>query len=139
MYQDTITTFGLPALNDRFEMLRQLGNVFVVQPDILKSYLNESYLARVENRWLRAYVMQRTDFGDYSRKWWDDILGDGAAASGVMSNGALSNGDKGPSGGEKASSLLGGLMRDLGETMHLREERDRPLSMSQAPASAHAV
>ncbi|KAM0751654.1 Sec10-domain-containing protein [Meredithblackwellia eburnea MCA 4105] len=80
MYQDTISTFSLSVLNDRFEMLRQLGNVFIVQPEILKSYLTENYLARVENRLLRPFVMQRTDYSDFSRKFWDDILADEGAA-----------------------------------------------------------
>lgn len=76
MYQDTITEFGIPALNDRFEMVRQLGNVFIVQPEILKTYLNESYLARIENRLLRPFVMQRSDYNDKSRKFWNDIFGE---------------------------------------------------------------
>ncbi|GAA5996984.1 exocyst subunit SEC10 [Rhodotorula paludigena] len=75
LYQDTIATFALPALNDRFEMLRQLGNVFIVQPDILRSYLNEAYLARIENRLLRPFVMMRSDYGDYPRRFWDDVFG----------------------------------------------------------------
>lgn len=74
MYQDTIATFSIPTLNDRYEMLRQLGNVFIVQPDILKAYLNESYLARIENSLLRPYVMQRADYGDLSRRFWDDVF-----------------------------------------------------------------
>ncbi|KDE05767.1 hypothetical protein MVLG_03858 [Microbotryum lychnidis-dioicae p1A1 Lamole] len=75
LYQDTITSFSLTPLNDRFEMLRQLGNVFIVQPEILKSYLNESYLARIENRLLRPFVMMRTDFGDFKKAFWDNIFG----------------------------------------------------------------
>ncbi|SCV72671.1 BQ2448_4208 [Microbotryum intermedium] len=75
LYQDTVASFSLTPLNDRFEMLRQLGNVFIVQPEILKSYLNESYLARIENRLLRPFVMMRTDFGDFKKAFWDNIFG----------------------------------------------------------------
>ncbi|GAA5894708.1 exocyst subunit SEC10 [Sporobolomyces salmoneus] len=97
LYQDTISTFSLSPLNDRFEMLRQLGNVFIVQPEILRSYLNESYLARIENRLLRPFVMMRSDYGDFGRKFWDDIFGDttpstattASTTGGDASNGAL--------------------------------------------------
>lgn len=75
LYQDTIATFSLAPISDRFEMLRQLGNVFIVQPDILRSYLQEGYLARIENRLLRPFVMCRSDYGDYPRKFWDDVFG----------------------------------------------------------------
>lgn len=76
MYQDTISTYTIPGLNDRFEMVRQLGNVFIVQPEILKSYLTESYLARIDNRLLRPFVMMRSDYSEKSRRFWNDIIGD---------------------------------------------------------------
>lgn len=69
-------------------MLRQLGNVFIVQPEILRSYLNESYLARIENRLLRPFVMMRSDYGDFSRRFWDDIFGDTTATIGSNPPGA---------------------------------------------------
>ena len=95
LYQDTVATLNLSALNDRFEMLRQLGNVFIVQPDILKSYLTESYLARIENRLLRPFVMMRTDYGEHTRKFWEDVFGpeggvDVAAAGGGSAPGGFS-------------------------------------------------
>ncbi|GAA6011420.1 hypothetical protein JCM11491_002777 [Sporobolomyces phaffii] len=100
LYQDTISTFSLSALNDRFEMLRQLGNVFIVQPDILKSYLNESYLARIENRLLRPFVMMRSDYGDFGRRFWDDVFGDTIATSapGVAASSAAMGGGGGTGG-----------------------------------------
>ncbi|GAA6015669.1 hypothetical protein JCM10207_008166 [Rhodosporidiobolus poonsookiae] len=106
LYQDTLSTFSLPALNDRFEMLRQLGNVFIVQPDILSSYLNEASLARIENRLLRPYVMMRSDYGDFSRRFWDDVFGpdDAPGAGGAAAGGAAGGGAAGGAG-----SGLGGL------------------------------
>lgn len=109
MYQDTVSAFSIPPLNERFEMLRQLGNVFIVQPEILKSYLTESYLARIENRLLRPFVMQRSDYSDHTRKFWNDIFGD--------------EGEQGPMGPMTGvTSRLGGLMRDF-EGLGSREER----------------
>ncbi|GAA5924103.1 exocyst subunit SEC10 [Sporobolomyces koalae] len=108
LYQDTISTFALSPLNDRFEMLRQLGNVFIVQPEILRSYLNESYLARIENRLLRPFVMMRSDYGDFGRRFWDDILGDTGT---ILQDGTnvASSGPSGQTGGGLGLGRLGGL------------------------------
>jgi hypothetical protein len=66
-YQDTIVSFGLPALSERFEFLRQLGNIFLIQPDILKSYITENYLGRIEPILLRPYLAQRSDWAQFER------------------------------------------------------------------------
>ncbi|PWN48937.1 exocyst complex component Sec10 [Violaceomyces palustris] len=62
VYQDAISTFGIPAVSDRFEMLRQLGNLFIVQPAVLKSYMREAHLAKVDERLLRPYLLRRSDY-----------------------------------------------------------------------------
>jgi hypothetical protein len=81
VYQDTFASFGIAAVNDRFDMLRQLGNLFIVQPDILRSYMSESYLARIEPSLLRPYLVQRADYGDYPRRFWDEVVGGGNGAA----------------------------------------------------------
>lgn len=53
----------MPSLSERFEFIRQLGNVFLIQPDILRSYITENYLGRIEPALLRPYLMQRADWG----------------------------------------------------------------------------
>ncbi|GAA96373.1 uncharacterized protein L969DRAFT_91493 [Mixia osmundae IAM 14324] len=75
LYQDSIAAFGISTLSDRFDMLRQLGNVFIVRPEILKSYLSEGHLARIEPNLLRAYLTQRSDYSDFPQKTWNDIVG----------------------------------------------------------------
>ena len=62
-----MSTFSIPALNDRFDMLRQLGNSFIVQPNVLKSYMTESHLGRIDARLLRPYLAQRSDYSQFSR------------------------------------------------------------------------
>jgi hypothetical protein len=57
-----IKIFKIPALDERFEMLRQLGNIFVVKPEILKSILSEGYLARLDPSVLYPYLEKRIDF-----------------------------------------------------------------------------
>jgi len=71
-YQDTIATFSIPALHERFEFIRQLGNIFLVQPEILKSYITENYLGRIEPNLLRPYLAQRSDWGYVEKRFSDD-------------------------------------------------------------------
>ena len=66
-YQETMSAFAVPALVDRFDMLRQLGNSFIVQPNVLKSYMTESHLGRIDARLLRPYLAQRSDYSQFSR------------------------------------------------------------------------
>lgn len=72
LYQETIATYGLPALDERFEFIRQLGNVFLVQPGTLKSYVTEDYLGRIDSRLLRPYLAQRSDWGQIAGNY-DDL------------------------------------------------------------------
>lgn len=76
MYQDAIATFGLPALNDRFEMLRSLGNLFIVQPSVLKGYMREGHLSKIDERLLHAFLLRRSDYAKEVRD-----LNDAAAAA----------------------------------------------------------
>jgi hypothetical protein len=71
-YQDVVKSFGIPELNDRFDMLRQLGNSFIVQPDVLRSYLTEAHLGKVDARLLRPYLAQRSDYASFSRRFLED-------------------------------------------------------------------
>lgn len=64
--------FGIPEINERFEMLRQLGNSFIVQPDVLRSYLTEAHLGKIDARLLRPYLAQRSDFSSFSRRFLED-------------------------------------------------------------------
>lgn len=62
MYQDSVATFGIPALNDRFEMLRSLGNLFIVQPSVLKGYMREGSLGKIDEKLLHAFLLRRSDY-----------------------------------------------------------------------------
>jgi hypothetical protein len=66
-YQDTISTYNIPALDERYEFLRQLGNVFLVPAQSLKSYVSESYLGRIDAQLLRPYLAQRSDWNETER------------------------------------------------------------------------
>jgi hypothetical protein len=78
-YQDTIATFGIPALHERFEFIRQLGNIFLIQPETLKSYITENYLGRVDASLLKPYIALRSDWGQFE-KGFNDVNGEDAGA-----------------------------------------------------------
>ena len=66
-YQDAIISFNIPALYERFEFIRQLGNVFLVRPEILKSYITENYLGRIDSSLLKPYIALRSDWGTFEK------------------------------------------------------------------------
>ncbi|KAJ6490374.1 exocyst complex protein [Mycena vitilis] len=80
-YQDTIATFGIPALHERFEFIRQLGNIFLIQPETLKSYITENYLGRVDASLLKPYIALRSDWGQFE-KGFNDANGEDATTGG---------------------------------------------------------
>ncbi|KAK0545750.1 Exocyst complex component 5 [Tilletia horrida] len=86
-YQDAIAGFGIPALADRFEMLRQLGNLFIVQPSVLKSYMREGHLASIDEANLRPYLLRRTDYTRDVR-----AISDASSAPGPVSSSAFDAG-----------------------------------------------
>ncbi|KAG6821543.1 hypothetical protein H0H93_000052 [Arthromyces matolae] len=78
-YQDIVKTFNIPALNERYEFIRQLGNVFLVRPEILKSYITEGYLGRIDAMLLKPYLMLRSDWIQFGKLFTDSqgLPGDG--------------------------------------------------------------
>ncbi|KAJ3252097.1 Exocyst complex component 5, partial [Borealophlyctis nickersoniae] len=61
-YQEVITHFHIPALTTRFDMLRDLGNLFVVKAESLKTVVNEGALAKIELSLLYPYLCMRADW-----------------------------------------------------------------------------
>ncbi|KAG5439852.1 hypothetical protein PCANB_000134 [Pneumocystis canis] len=61
-YEKCIETWGIPKLNERFKLLHELGNIFIVRSDILKSLLNEGILVRINLKYLVPYISRRTDY-----------------------------------------------------------------------------
>lgn len=68
-YQDTVASFNIPALHERFEFIRQLGNVFLVRPEILRSYITENYLGRIDSALLKPYLAQRSDWVQFETRF----------------------------------------------------------------------
>jgi hypothetical protein len=95
-------------------MLRQLGNSFIVQPDVLKTYMTESHLGRIDPVLLRPYLAQRSDYAQFSRSLNLDEgpvgLTESASAG---SNGAAAGAGGGAGAGVGLSgvNLIGGIGR----------------------------
>ena len=61
-YQDCIRAFGVAQLNEKFEVLRQIGNLFVVRPENIKGLLEEGALSKVDRRVLHSCITMRSDY-----------------------------------------------------------------------------
>ena len=119
-----MATFRIPSLSERFEFIRQLGNVFLIQPEILKSYITEGYLGRIDASLLRPYLCQRTDWAQFGNRFYeeDDTLAelvspDSGRDSAVNEGGSATGNLKDRLGMSRLSMMV----RDL-ESMRLSGE-----------------
>ncbi|KAJ1834870.1 Exocyst complex component 5 [Coemansia sp. RSA 2711] len=60
-YREAIGAFGIAALSDKFAVLQDISNIFLVQPAALKSLLDEGPLSRLDRATLQAFVQMRED------------------------------------------------------------------------------
>ncbi|KAI6105875.1 exocyst complex component Sec10-like protein [Pisolithus sp. B1] len=89
-YQDTIVSFNIPSLVERFEFIRQLGNVFLVRPEILRSYITENYLGRIDSSLLKPYLAQRGDWVQFENQFNESPEADDGASRISFKMGRLS-------------------------------------------------
>ncbi|TIA77982.1 hypothetical protein E3P92_03717 [Wallemia ichthyophaga] len=76
LYQETITNFNQAILKPRYEMLRQLGNLFIVRPEVLRAYMRDDvHLSKLDPAMLRPYLSQRSDYTTSLAKYLDKELG----------------------------------------------------------------
>ena len=62
-------SFNVPSLLERYEFIRQLGNVFLVRPEILRSYITENSLGRIDSSLLKPYLAQRSDWVQFENRF----------------------------------------------------------------------
>ena len=74
--------FGIPAIDERFDFVRLLGNLFFLPPDAIKAYIEDNALARVDLPLLRPYLMQRSDWGTFTLPGLDGAAGQSAGIEG---------------------------------------------------------
>ncbi|TPX36908.1 hypothetical protein SmJEL517_g00874 [Synchytrium microbalum] len=63
LYQETIATFGVSALSERFNLLRELANAYIAKPEALRSVIYEGVLGRIDPVLLVPYISLRADWG----------------------------------------------------------------------------
>ncbi|CCA68145.1 related to exocyst complex 100 kDa component [Serendipita indica DSM 11827] len=65
-YQEAAQRFNIPIVDERFEFLRLLGNLFMLPHDAIKQYTEDNALGGVDLGLLKPYLMQRSDWGSFS-------------------------------------------------------------------------
>ncbi len=118
-YQDVINTFGIPALRERFEFLRQLGNVFLVRPETIKSYIGENHLGRIDIGLLKPYLALRSDWAQFEKGFNEE---------------GLINGDSGNSEGSGFRERFGRLSIMMKELEGLRLSDGISMGIPSMPA-----
>ncbi|CCD26004.2 exocyst subunit SEC10 NDAI_0G02290 [Naumovozyma dairenensis CBS 421] len=61
-YQNTIEEWRIPNLLEKFATLRELANLFTVQPVLLDSLTREGHLADISKEVISNYIANREDF-----------------------------------------------------------------------------
>ncbi|CCX34869.1 exocyst complex component Sec10-like protein [Pyronema domesticum] len=61
-YREVVDKFNVAALKDSYELLHEIGNLFVVGPQALKDRMRDGVLARVKPSILKPYLMKREDY-----------------------------------------------------------------------------
>lgn len=65
-YQTSIEEWKIPELTVKFQLLREIANLFTVQPELLNSLTKEGQLATVKPYIIRQFIMKRSDYSSNS-------------------------------------------------------------------------
>lgn len=61
-YQTTVESWNVPQLIEKFAILRELSNLFTVQPELLQSLTNEGHLTNFDRSIIDEYISKREDY-----------------------------------------------------------------------------
>lgn len=61
-YQSVIDSWEIEELSETFQILREISNLFTVQPNLINSLISEGHLANLKVYTVRQYISKRTDF-----------------------------------------------------------------------------
>ncbi|CAH6718205.1 exocyst complex component Sec10p [[Candida] jaroonii] len=61
-YQSVIDKWEIPELSENFQILKEIGNLFTVHPNLINSLVTEGQLATLKPLTIRQYISKRTDF-----------------------------------------------------------------------------
>lgn len=69
-------------VKDRYDLLAELGNIFLVRPENLRSLLQEGLLAHVDAKLIRPFLQMRADYRTAEiEEMFPDIGGGGGIGS----------------------------------------------------------
>lgn len=66
-YSESISLLGIAPLIEKFEILREIGSLFIVKPESINSVLEGGILSNVEFKHLRPYLQMRLDWARISK------------------------------------------------------------------------
>ena len=70
-YQSVIDEWNIPELSEQFQILKEIGNLFTVQADLVNSLVTEGQLAQMKPYNVRQYISKRDDFNpSYADKFF---------------------------------------------------------------------
>jgi hypothetical protein len=61
-YQQVIEQWKIPKISENFATLREIANLFTIQPELLNSLTKEGYLANLKPYILRQFIAKRSDY-----------------------------------------------------------------------------
>ncbi|KAG7661712.1 SEC10 [[Candida] subhashii] len=61
-YQSIIDEWGITELSEQFQILKEIGNLFTVQSELVNSLVTEGQLASMKQYAVRQYIQKRADF-----------------------------------------------------------------------------
>ena len=61
-FQTVIDEWGIPELSENFQILREVGNLFSVHPNLISSLVTEGRLTSLKPYMIRQYISKRSDF-----------------------------------------------------------------------------
>lgn len=70
-YQTIIDEWGIPELSEKFQILKEIGNLFTVLSELVNSLVTEGQLSRMKPYNVRQYISKRADFNpSYADKFF---------------------------------------------------------------------
>lgn len=128
-YQEAAERFNIPIVDERFDFLRLLGNLFMLPHEALKQYTEDNALSRVDFALLKPYLMQRSDWGTFTIHGIDS--GDSAVRDRTSGEGG--EGSTGKLMERFGGGRLGAMMKDL-ESLRLGTDDLKGISLPSMPS-----
>lgn len=60
-YQSVIDTWEIEELSESFQILKEISNLFTVQPNLINSLITEGHLAHLKHNTVKQYISKRED------------------------------------------------------------------------------